>query len=209
MDIAAAYEKEREKLEVNRSLDWSTFSRDYIAVGIKLEPMIVQTWFDLLAMKSPLLYGTTPTIEILTDYIWRNKGKKPSSKWLVFWKVYWLRRRVIKAINDKDQGYALLNVIHQHAKNSLDEFPSEAGQKSTKKVNSMPSVTGEASMVDEIAHRYSMNPEDVLKMPLRRAFALQRTIRVSTIPGYKLLEPDSIRAIKSEYLNSLNNGVNK
>jgi len=207
MDIVAEYEREREELELNRSLDWSTFSRDYIAVGEKLEPMTLQTWFDLLALKSPLLYGTTPTIDVITDYIWRHKEKKPSHSWLVFWMIYWLRRRVIKAIKSEEEGFALLKVIHQHVKNSIDEFPTEAGQKARKKVNSMSSVSGEASMVDEIAHRYSMHPEDVLKMPLRRAFALQRTIRTSTIPGYKLLEPDSIRAIKSEYLNSLNNGT--
>ena len=207
MDIAAEYEREREELELNRSLDWSTFSRDYIAVGEKLEPMTLQTWFDLLALKSPLLYGTTPTIDVITDYIWRHKVKKPSHKWVEFCMVYWLRRKVIKAIKLEEEGFALLHVIHQHVKNSIDEFPTEAGQKARKKVNSMSSVSGEASMVDEIAHRYSMHPEDALKMPLRRAFALQRTIRTSTIPGYKLLEPDSIRAIKSEYLNSLNNGT--
>ena len=207
MDIAAAYEKEREELELNRSLDWSTFSRDYIVAGIKLEPMTLQTWFDLLALKSPLLYGKTPTLDVLTDYIWRNKGKNPSNRLIVFWQLSRLKRKVFKLLKNEVEGIALLRVIHQHVKNSLDEFPSEANQKSTRKVNSMSSVSGEASMVDEIAHRYSMNPEDVLKMPLRRAFALQRTIRVSTIPGYKLLEPDSIRAIKSEYLNSLNNGA--
>ena len=61
-------------------------------------------------------------------------------------------------------------------------------------------------MVDEIASRYSINPEEVLKMPLRRAFALQRTMRMATITDYKLLEPQSLRDIKSKYLNSLNNG---
>ena len=62
-------------------------------------------------------------------------------------------------------------------------------------------------MLDEIAHRYGMRPQDVLQMPLRQAFALQRTIRLATIPEYKLLEPQSLRTIKSEYLQDLNNGI--
>jgi hypothetical protein len=207
MTIAEEYEKEREELELNRSLDWSTFSRDYIVAGVKLEPMTLQTWFDLLALKSPLLYGRMPTLDVLADYIWRNKGKKPSNRLLKYWQLSRLKRKVFKLLKNEEEGIALLSVIHKHVKNSLDEFPSEANQKSTRKTNSMSSVSGEASMIDEIAHRYSLHPEEVLKMPLRRAFALQRTIRVSTIPGYKLLEPDSIRAIKSEYLNSVNNGT--
>jgi len=61
-------------------------------------------------------------------------------------------------------------------------------------------------MIDELATRYSLHPDDILQMPLRKAFSLQRTIRLSTIPGYKLLEADSLRELKSKYLNSLNNG---
>jgi len=77
---------------------------------------------------------------------------------------------------------------------------------SSRKKNAMSSVSGNASMIDEIANRYAMHPEQVLQMPLRRAFSLQRIIRSATIPDYRILEPASLRAIKSKYLQELNNG---
>ena len=43
MDIAQQYKEEREKLELNRILDWSTFSKDYIVAGEKLNPMTVKS----------------------------------------------------------------------------------------------------------------------------------------------------------------------
>jgi hypothetical protein len=168
--------------------------------------MTVQVWFDLLAIKSPLLYSDEPTVEAIVDYIWRNSSRYSASGWLKEWRIFWLYRRVIKSIKKKKEGASLVYVLCEHLKNSLDEFPIDQSTATSKKVNSLPVISGEASMIDELASRYSIHPEDVLAMTLRRAFSLQRTIRMSTIPGYKLLEPDSLRAIKSKYLNSLNNG---
>ena len=206
MDIAQQYQAEREKLELNRILDWSTFSKDYIVAGEKLNPMTVQVWFDLLALKSPMIYGDEPTVEAIVDYIWRNSNRYSASGWFKELRIFWLYRRVIKSIKKKKEGASLVYVLCEHLKDSLDEFPIDQSTATSKKVNSLPVISGEASMIDEMASRYSIHPEDVLAMPLRRAFSLQRTIRMSTIPGYKLLEPDSLRAIKSKYLNSLNNG---
>ena len=206
MDIAQQYKEEREKLELNRILDWSTFSKDYIVAGEKLKPMTVQVWFDLLAIKSPLLYSDEPTVEAIVDYIWRNSNRYSASGWFKEWRIFWLYRRVIKSIKKKKEGASLVYVLCEHLKDSLDEFPIDQSTATSKKVNTLPVISGEASMIDEMASRYSIHPEDVLAMTLRRAFSLQRTIRMSTIPGYKLLEPDSLRAIKSKYLNSLNNG---
>jgi hypothetical protein len=206
MTIAEKYQAERERLQLNRTLDWSTFSREFIAAGETLKPMTVQVWFDLLAIKSPILSAEGLTAEAVTDYVWRNCKRHTRRIWLKEWRLYWLQRRIEKAIDDEAECEALLNVIFDHVKDAFDEFPSSSGA-STRQVNSMSGTSGEAAMLDEIAHRYGMNPQDVLKMPLRRAFALQRTIRLATIPEYKLLEPDSLRAIKSEYLNSLNNGA--
>ena len=205
MDIAQEYQEEREKLELNRILDWSTFSKDYIVAGEKLKPMTVQVWFDLLAIKSPLLYSDEPTVEAIVDYIWRNSSRYSAYGWLKEWRIFWLYRRVIKSIKKKKEGASLVYVLCEHLKDSLDEFPIDQSTATSKKVNSLPVISGEASMIDELASRYSIHPDDVLAMTLRRAFSLQRTIRMSTIPGYKLLEPDSLREIKSKYLNQLNN----
>jgi len=206
MTIAEEYQAEREKLELNRALDWSTFSKEYIAVGEVLEPMTVQNWFDLLAIKSPIIYNDTPTMESVVDYVWRHSHRNTNSKWLKRWRLHWLQKRIVKSLRNKSEGRALVHVICEHLKSSLDEYPSDSGGSNSRRSNTMSPVAGEASMIDEIAGRYAMHPEDVLKLPIRRAFALQRTIRLSTIPGYKILEADSLRAIKSKHLNNLNNG---
>jgi len=206
MTIAEEYQAERDRLELNRQLDWSTFSKDYIVAGEKLRQMTVQTWFDLLALKSPMLYKEEPTLESIVDYVWRNSTRFTENRWVKEWRVFWIYRRVLKSIRKTSDGMDMITTVCEHLKSSLDEFPTDANGSSSGKTNKIAPVSGEASMIDELATRYSMNPEDVLKMPLRRAFSLQRTIRLSTIPGYKLLEADSIRAIKSKYLQSLNNG---
>ena len=169
--------------------------------------MTVQNWFDLLAIKSPLLYSDEPTVDSIVDYVWKNCKRFTTNNITAQWRLFWIQRRIIKSLRHKQEGPALIVVLTEHIKSSLDEFPTDANGSSSGKTNKIAPVSGEASMVDELATRYSMNPEDVLKMPLRRAFSLQRTIRLSTIPGYKLLEADSIRAIKSKYLQSLNNGT--
>ena len=204
MTIFDEYENERERLERNRALDWSTFKVEYIVAGESLEPMTVQTWFDLLALNSPFLVGRNPTIEAVVDYIWRHSPKRTDSRLLREWRLFWLDHKVRKSLKKEED--LVVDVIRQHLQSQIDEFPSDARQAGTAKNNSMSSVSGEASMIDEIAHRYALHPDEVLDMPLRQAFALQRTIRISTIPDYKLLEPDSLREIKSRYIQSLNNG---
>jgi len=206
MTIAEQYQQERGKLELNRCLDWSTFGKEYIAAGETIGPMTVQTWFDMLAIKSPMIYSDEPSIDSMVDYIWRNSKRRTDNKILREWRLFWLQRRVIKTLRNKAEAPALVSVLCEHIKSSLDEFPVDSGGATRRQVNSLPAVSGETSMIDELASRYSIHPNEVLSMPLRRAFALQKTIRISTIPGYKLLEPDSLRAIKSKYLNSINHG---
>lgn len=206
MTIQEEYQTERDRLELNRALDWSTFYREFTAAGEKLVPMRVQDWFDLLAVNSPMIYSKNPTIESLVDYIWRHSKRRTNNRLLKEWRLFWIQRRIIKSLKKDKDREALLDVIREHVKSSLDEYPEDVGKSKQSRTNTMSSVAGEACMVDEIASRYSINPEEVLKMPLRRAFALQRTMRMATIPDYKLLEPQSLRNIKSKYLNSLNNG---
>ena len=208
MTIAEEYQAERERLELNRQLDWSSYSKEYIIAGEPITQMNVQTWFDMLAVKSPMLYSNEPTLEAIVDYLWKNSKRHTDNTWLREWRLFWLQRRVVKSLKHAEDGPALIVAICEHIQSSLDEFPIDASGSSMGKTNRISPTSGEASMIDELAARYSMPPEDILKMPLRRAFSLQRTIRLSTIPGYKLLESDSLRALKSKYLNSLNNGKN-
>ena len=206
MTIQEEYQAERDRLELNRALDWSTFYREFTAAGEKLVPMRVQDWFDLLAIDSPMINMKQPTVEGLVDYIWRHSERKTNNRILKAWRLFWLQRRIIKTLGNEKDAEAMIRVVSEHIKTSLDEYPDDVGKSKQSRTNTMTSVAGEACMVDEIANRYSINPEEVLKMPLRRAFALQRTMRMATIPDYKLLEPQSLRDIKSKYLNSLNNG---
>ena len=206
MTIAEEYQAERERLELNRQLDWSSYAKEYIVAGETLTQMTVQNWFDLLAIKSPLLYSNEPTVPSIVDYVWKNCKRFTHNKWLAQWRLFWLQRRIIKTLRNKSEAAAMIHVLTEHIKESLDEFPIDASGSSMGKTNRISPTSGEASMIDELATRYSLHPDDILNMPLRKAFSLQRTIRLSTIPGYKLLEADSLRALKSKYLNSLNNG---
>lgn len=203
MNLSEKYSKEREQLELNRSLDWSTMSREYIAAGETLEPITVQVWFDLLVLKSPLLCGGDITVESVVDYVWRNSKRRTASKLRKAWRLYWIQHRIEKELDKDESAEQLMSVIYEHIKVSFDEYP-EALSLRTKKNNSMPSAAGETQMLDEIGHRYGIDPREVLSMSLRQAFALQRTIRINTIEGYKLLEPESLRAIKSEFLKTKN-----
>ena len=63
-------------------------------------------------------------------------------------------------------------------------------------------VEGIVTALDEIGARYGMHPQMVAKMPMRQIFALQKSIRLSTIPNYKILEPKVLRDIKSKHLRA-------
>ena len=199
-DIQIKYSLERERLETNRALDWSSFHPEFIIAGEEVEPMTVKVWFDLLAIKSPILYADAPTPEAIVDYIWRNSVRNTRRKWLKFWRLWRIERRVHKMLG-KEQGVDMMVALLEHVKYSLEEYPADMNSNKARRKNSMSAISGAASMLDEIAARYSLNPAEVLEMPLRRAFSLQRIIRSTTIPDYKPLEPESLRAIKSEYLN--------
>jgi len=163
-------------------------------------------WFDLLAMQSPLISSELPTLEAIIDYIWRNSKKKTSNPLLKQWRLWMIERRVAKDLKKKDTAEALIEVVLDHINTSLNEFPSSVSSARQSRINSVSMYSGDASMIDEIASRYSMHPDEVLKLPLRKAFSLQRVIRVTTIPDYKMLEPESLRAIKTKHLQQLNNG---
>lgn len=199
-DIQIKYSLERERLETNRALDWSSFHPEFIIAGEEMKPMTVKVWFDLLAIKSPILYQDAPTPEAIVDYIWRNSVRNTRRKWLKEWRLFWLTRRISRTLA-KEEGVDMMVALLEHVKYSLEEYPSDMNSNNARRKNSMSAISGAASMLDEIAARYSLNPADVLEMPLRRAFSLQRIIRSTTIPDYKPLEPESLRAIKSEYLN--------
>ena len=205
MSIQLKYQLERERLETNRALDWSSFEPEFIIAGEKVKPMTVRVWFDLLAIKSPILYKDTPTPEGIVDYIWRNSVRNTRKKLLKIWRLFRIERRVSKMLRT-EEGTRMMMALLDHVQYSLEEYPQDRTSAKARQNNAMSSVSGAACMLDEIAHRYSLDPQQVLDMPLRRAFSLQRIIRAVTVADYKPLEPETLRAIKSEYLNKLNNG---
>ena len=204
--IEERYQFERDRIETARKLDWSSFEPVFIVAGETIKPMTVRTWFDLLAIKSPILYSETPTVEAIVDYVWRHSVRNTRRTWLKHWRLFWLELRVERNIQKKKTGVPLMEALLAHLEHSLEEFPSDMNSASVRRKNSMSAISSSAGMLDEIAERYSMNPETVLDMPLRRAFALQRIIRTANIPNYKPLEPESLRAIKSAFLTQQNNG---
>lgn len=203
MTTAEKYKQERQKLELNRSLDWSSCAIEYVVAGEKLLPMTVQTWFDLMIIKSPIVTGDEVTIDAIVDYLWRNSKRFCTNPLLREWRMFWMHRRIMKALKTNKTSQELVSVFCEHVKSSFDELP-ESNTSQEQKRNAMQLVGSEVAMIDEVAHRYGINPLSVLKMPLRQVFALQKVIRLATIPEYKILEPNSLRKIKSEYLKKLN-----
>lgn len=208
MTIQEAYTEERQRLELNRSLDWSTHNIEYKIAGEILKPMTLQVWFDLMVVKSPVVTGDDLSIESIIDYIWRNSIKNTSNKFLKEMRLYRLQSRVMKALKKDDTTNQLVKVLLEHIKSSFEEMPDPTDQAQGSKDYRMNAITGESSMLDELASRYGISPIKVLDFPLRQVFALQKASRLATIPEYKLLEPHTLRAIKSEYLNQIqNNGA--
>jgi len=209
MTLTEKYQKERQKLELNRSLDWSSFGVQYIVAGERINPLTVGTWFDLMIVKSPIITQDEITVESIVDYIWRNSPRRTTNTLLKEWRLFWLQRRVEKDLRKEETALSLIRVLKEHVKSAFDEVPESKAMLKDAHSNRMLDVAGEVAMVDEIANRYAMPPRDVLAMPLRQAFSLQRAIRVVSIPDYHLLEPASLRAIKSEYLKEINNHVER
>ena len=201
--IEERYQFERDRIETARKLDWSSFEPVFIVAGETIKPMTVRTWFDLLAIKSPILYSETPTVEAIVDYVWRHSVRNTRRTWLKHWRLFWLERRIVRTLRGK-HSVPMMGALLEHIQHSLEEFPHDNNGGRGRKKNSMSAICNAAAMLDEIASRYSLNPKTVLDMTTRRAFALQRIIRTATIPDYKPVEPDSLRAIKSEYLKQRN-----
>ena len=167
-------------------------------------PLTVQTWFDLMVIKSPIVTEEIITVESVVDYVWRNSKKNTKNPILKEWRLFWMQRRIEKHLRKDATALQLVEVLKEHVKASFDELPESKDGAMEARINKMREMSGEAALVDEIANRYSIHPREVLQMPLRSVFALQRAIRMNTIPDYKLLEPATLREIKSNYLKELN-----
>jgi len=204
MTIADQYTAERERLELNRALDWSTYSRTYKAAGETLKPLTVQAWFDLLAAKSPILTGAGLTVESIVDYIWRCSTRHTNNVFLKEWRLWWIHSRVNKCLDSTAGAEAVMRVINQHIGDAFDEYPEQVQGGNFSARTAMPHASGEAYFVDELAHRYGVSPELVLTWSLRKAFQLQKAARTVTNPDYKALEPRSLLNIKSDFLKQKN-----
>lgn len=204
MTIAEQYTAERERLELNRSLDWSTYSRTYKAAGETLQPLTVQAWFDLLAVKSPILSGSGLTVESIVDYIWRCSNRHTSNLLLKEWRLWWIHSRVNKCLDTEAGAAALMGVLNRHIGDAFDEYPEQMQGGNFSNRTTMSHASGEAYFVDELAHRYGVSPDLVLTWSLRKAFQLQKAARTVTNPDYKALEPRSLLNIKSDFLKQQN-----
>jgi hypothetical protein len=204
MTIAEQYTAERERLELNRALDWSTYSRTYKAAGETLKPLTVQAWFDLLAAKSPILTGAGLTVESIVDYIWRCSIRHTSNVLFKEWRLWWIHSRVNKCLDSTAGAEAVMGVINQHIGDAFDEYPEQVQGGNFSARTAMPHASGEAYFVDELAHRYGVSPDLVLTWNLRKAFQLQKAARTVTNPDYKALEPRSLLNIKSDFLKQQN-----
>jgi len=113
MTTAEEYQAERNRLELNRALDWSSFNAEFILVGEELNAMTVGVWFDLLAVKSSMLYSDNPTISSIVDYVWRNSKKNTGNKLIKECKLFWIDTKIRRCLKSVDRDL-FIEALYAH-----------------------------------------------------------------------------------------------
>ena len=193
-----------ERIAQNRLLAWSTVSDQQDIAGINMLPLTAKAWVDLKLVGNKFICKGEPNADDAMEYIWRNSKDYTPHKTAASEK----QKRKIGYIFAKQESNEILQCAYRHINDAFTELPvAENVSTKFKRVNKMPEVEGIIGAIDEVSARYGQNPADVLMWPLNRVFQLQKAMRVATIPGYKLAEPQLIKIIKQEILTELNDGT--
>ena len=201
-NIAEQYESEKARINEARLIAWSSVADSETICGIRVNPLTARAWVDLRLAKNEIICGTGDNTDgAIAAYIWRVSkdyvcSDDPSAKKL--------KIEMIKQIKDFDAAF--VEVI-EHIRAAFEELPQSlnTGGGSFTRKNGVEDVEGIVGAIDEVSHRYGQNPCAAMDWPLNRIFQLQKAIRLATVPGYKLRQPESLMRIRSEYLTEINN----
>lgn len=200
-DLNAEYEAAKQRIEDLRSVSWSSGYKDYNICGIKVKPLTVQAWIDLRAIKNPILDSSVNLVKYqdIANYLWRNSVHYSSKRTLLSDWRYWKIERTVKKCD-------VSSSVLEHIEDAFEECPNEVSDRSYFRSNGVPKIDDITFAISEIAHHYGQMPHNITNIPMLHLFQLQKAVRLSTIPGYKLAEPNRIHKINSQILERLNNG---
>jgi hypothetical protein len=189
---------QKKKAEIEEARLWAFSSQGLFAniCGIKVYHLTAEAWIDLRCKNNGMLNGI-PSYDAILQYLQRVSVKFP----LNMLQKAVLEFKLWRAFKSSNKSAQLIHAILAHIECAFDEMPEAANGSNTRNFK-IAEVEGIVTALDEIGARYGMHPQMVAKMPMRQIFALQKSIRLSTIPNYKILEPKVLRDIKSKHLRA-------
>ena len=199
MSYFQQYQSRKAEIEKARLHAFSSQGRYARICGLIVEHLTAEAWIDLRCDGNGLLAGIPPA-EDVRKYLFRVCKGFPLGQ-IQRARIEWKLWRIWK---DPQKRGELECQILAHIESAFDEVPESMSSGGFSRSNKIAEVEGIVSAIDELAARYGQAPQDVAKMPLRQIFSLQKAARLSTIPGYKILEPRALREIKSEHLKAKN-----
>tara|TARA_R110002153_G_scaffold100761_2_gene236783 strand:- start:2565 stop:3200 length:636 start_codon:yes stop_codon:yes gene_type:complete len=204
-ELTKELEEAKAKIAQNRLVAWSSDIGAIKFGKLTLIPLTVKAWIDLKLVGNAVVGGSMPGDADLLEYLWRNSDKYDAKSCSASEKY----KQKIGFLFGKSKATELLELVYSHMHDAFVEMPicSNISNQSFSRDNRVVPVDSIVAVIDEVSARYGQNPANVLTWPLNRIFQLQKAMRLSTIPNYKLAEPQIIKTIKQKILTEINNGT--
>lgn len=199
-ELAAKFKAEESRIRSARLAAWCSVGAEQAIMGIECAPLTVRAWLDLSLAENSVMEGKHPTPAEACAYVWRNckafevGNPRKQKRW----------QKIIAKAFKKHGYFAALADIGEHVQTAFEELPRSQSSSGVQINNGCPDIEGIVGAIDEVAARYGVAPDVVTEWPLNRLFQLQRAARLATIPGYKLRQPESLMALRREYLQAIN-----
>lgn len=200
-DYNQLYIEERDRVKRNRKRVFSSIGNLDTIAGFVVRPLTARAYLDLELIDNDVLDGV-PSTQGIKQYIFRNHEAYP----LGAVRKYLVETRIEKLLSKDETEDELISGIFRHISDAFTEAAQSPGDGSFHRQTKLGAVDGMTGAIDEVAARHGQSSDDVADYPLCKIFALQKAGRMATVPNYKVLEPKSLRDIKTQHLNDLNDG---
>ena len=200
-DYNQLYIEERGRVSRNRKRVFSSIGNADTIAGFEVRPLTARAYLDLELVDNDMLNGDASDTGI-KQYIFRNHVSYPLGRI----RKFFVESRIEKLLRVEDSEMELVKGIFQHVSDAFTEMPQSAGDGSFHRSNKLGAVDGMVGSIHEVAAYHGQSSDKVADYPLCKIFAIQKAGRMATVPNYKVLEPKSLRDIKTLHLNNLNDG---
>lgn len=201
-DYNQLYLEERERVQRNRKLVFSSIGNVDTIAGFEVRPLTARAYLDLELVDNDILNGEASDTGI-KQYIFRNHVSYPLGRIRKFF-IEW---RIEKLLKKEDSEIELIKGVFRHVSDAFTEAAQSPGDGSFHRQTKLGAVDGMTGAIDEVAARHGQSSDDVADYSLCKIFSLQKAGRMATVPNYKVLEPKSLRDIKTLHLNRMNDGT--